>query len=78
MKTRKFFNRLAILSAGFFVVGVILLIVENIFYQYVDENGVLHESMFLPLGTLFLIVGVVGVLVWVGVKVFTPLFSSSK
>jgi len=32
---------------------------ENTFYQYLDEDGVLHESMFLPLGALFILIGIV-------------------
>lgn len=37
--------------------GSALLIIENRFYQYVDESGLLHESLFLPLGLLVLILG---------------------
>ena len=48
------------------VAGLVLLLVggvfvwlENTFYQYLDEDGVLHESMFLPLGALFILIGIV-------------------
>lgn len=41
----------------FIVLGVIFIILENIFYQFIDKNGILHESLFLPLGVLFFIVG---------------------
>lgn len=40
-------------------VGVISLIMENYHYQYLDEQGVLHESLFLPLGMCSLITGAV-------------------
>ncbi len=34
------------------VTGVAFIVLENTYYQYVDENGVLRESLFLPLGAL--------------------------
>jgi hypothetical protein len=37
--------------------GVISLLVENTFYQYIDRNGVLHESLFLPLGIMSIGIG---------------------
>jgi hypothetical protein len=43
--------------------GFIFLFLENTFYQYLDEDGVLHESFFLPLGCLSLIFGGVGLLI---------------
>ena len=41
----------------FLLIGAIFLLVENKFYQYIDEKGLLHESLFLPLGILALISG---------------------
>ena len=38
-------------------IGVFFLICENLFYQRIDENGFLHESLFLPLGTFLVIIG---------------------
>lgn len=49
--------------------GLVFLILENTFYQQVDEQGVLHESLFLPLGALCLCIGVFVVLVWGIVKI---------
>ncbi len=39
-------------------IGIIFLIIENTFYQYLDENLVLHESLFMPLGVFTSILGV--------------------
>ncbi len=64
------------LSKGI-ISGVILImlsyasyIAEKIFYDYIDENGVVQESLFLPLtfilgfiGLAFLVVGVVSFLI---------------
>jgi hypothetical protein len=41
----------------FLMTGVIFLSLENSFYQYLDVDGVLHESLFLPLGVFALIIG---------------------
>ena len=49
------------------VLGFTFLFLENTFYQYLDEDGVLHESFFLPLGCLSLISGGLGLLV-TGIK----------
>ena len=38
--------------------GIIFLILENTFFQYVDNDGILHESFFLPLSVLSIAVGV--------------------
>jgi len=49
------------LVAGLFflLIGGAFVWLENIFYQYRDEGGVLHDSMFLPLGVLFILIGIV-------------------
>ena len=41
----------------FLLIGVISLFLENTYYQYIDENGYLHESLFLPIGVFSLIIG---------------------
>ena len=48
-----------ILFSGLFflLAGVSFLFLENTFYQYVDEDGFLHESFFLPLSVFSLIIG---------------------
>ena len=47
------------------VLGVTFVLLENTFYQYLDDDGVLHESFFLPLGCLSLIAGGLGLLITV-------------
>jgi hypothetical protein len=39
------------------VLGILFILLENFYYQYVDTNGLLHESLFLPLGALSLLLG---------------------
>ena len=49
--------------------------IENTFYQYIDENGVLIESWFMPLSFLFIFLGGMGLLfiavktIWLGIKI---------
>lgn len=42
-------------------IGVVCVFLENSFYQYVDENGVLHESFFVPLAAVSLLLGIIGI-----------------
>jgi hypothetical protein len=51
------------------VLGIVFLCFENIFYQYIDENGVLHESLFMPLGVFSLLLGGIG-LFFIAIKTF--------
>ena len=37
--------------------GIAFILLENIFYQYIDEDGILHESFFMPLGFLSIFLG---------------------
>jgi hypothetical protein len=39
--------------------GLASLAIENIFYQYLDDEGFLHESMFMPLGFLSIFSGTI-------------------
>lgn len=38
-------------------IGILFISLENIFYQYIDENGFLHESLFMPIGIILLLIG---------------------
>lgn len=42
------------------LVALVSLFIENTFYQYLDEDGFLHESLFLPLGAFSLLLAAVG------------------
>jgi hypothetical protein len=39
--------------------GSLSLVAENIFYQYIDNEGFLHESLLMPLGAFSIIVGII-------------------
>lgn len=41
----------------FLLFGILFLFFEKYFYDFVDENGILQESLFLPIGTIFIILG---------------------
>ncbi len=41
-----------------FGLGVLSLIVEETFYNYLDADGFLHESLFLPIGAILTILGI--------------------
>ena len=43
-------TRLLYLSCVLLCVGVCFLAIQSLFFGYVDEHGVLHDSLFLPLG----------------------------
>ncbi|MBN7820150.1 DUF3955 domain-containing protein [Bowmanella sp. Y26] len=45
------------IGLALWLLGGVLLVLEHHFYQYVDVNGVLHESLFLPLGVLSFVLG---------------------
>lgn len=39
-------------------IGFSSLVIENTFFQYLDDNKILHESLFLPFGAFTIILGV--------------------
>nr|WP_281064418.1 DUF3955 domain-containing protein [Isorropodon fossajaponicum symbiont] len=49
------------MSLFLLLLGSVFLFLENTFYQYIDTQGWLHESMFMPLGAFSLILGVAGI-----------------
>lgn len=51
-------TRVLFAGLAFLTIGISCLFIENIFYQYLDDDGVLQESFFMPLGALFLAFGV--------------------
>ena len=50
-------NTMLITSLLLLLVGIAFLLLENTFYQYIDEDGILRESFFMPLGFLSIILG---------------------
>ena len=59
----KYKNTMIITSLLFLFLGITFLLLENVFYQYIDEEGILHESFFLPLGFLSFFLGLTFLLV---------------
>ncbi len=49
-----------IFSLVLLIVGITCILLENIFYQYIDKDGVLHESLFLPLGVVCVLLAGIG------------------
>ena len=52
--------KVLIASLVLLIVGIACVFLENILYQYIDEDGVLHESLFLPLGVVFILCAGIG------------------
>ena len=57
------FNKAPYLGALLLLIGIVFLFLENTFYQTIDENNVLQESLFMPLGAFAFITGGFSVLV---------------
>lgn len=56
-------NRLLLAGLVGIGAGSASLLMEKEFYSDLDENGVLQESFFLPLGSLLLVAGVLLLLI---------------
>ena len=52
-----FTNKTLLASLLLLGLGILSLIAESTFYQFLDNDGYLHESMFLPLGMISITVG---------------------
>lgn len=50
-------NNILLSGVFFTLIGVVFGFIENTFYQYIDEDGLLHESVFMPLGVIFAAIG---------------------
>ena len=59
------------------LIGVLSLIMQNTFYGYVDAEGILHDSIFLPLGVFACIGGVVTLLITGLLVVYHKYFKNS-
>ncbi len=44
-------------SLFFLVLGIVSFVIQNTFYGYIDENGILRDSFFLPLSVISLFLG---------------------
>ena len=46
-------SKLSITGIIFITLGIISGFIQNTYYGYIDADGVLHDSLFLPLAFLF-------------------------
>lgn len=53
------FSKLFWTGILFIFLGVISYFAEQVFYGYVDENGLLQESLFLPLAFILGFIGLI-------------------
>ena len=67
-------NKIFITSISLIILGIISLFIENTFYQYLDEEGFLHESLFLPLGIFSLIIGIIFFILYCCIKSYKRFF----
>ncbi len=44
-----------------FFIGAAFIFFENYYYKFVDDQHLLHESLFLPIGAILLFVGGIGI-----------------
>ena len=51
------FTRLSLIGVAFIVIGAVCGIIQNVFYGWIDADGFIHDSLFLPLSYLFLFAG---------------------
>lgn len=56
-------------------VGLICAFIQNTFYGYVDEEGVLNDSLFLPLSVLFFLAGS-ALLIAVTIQILFKIYST--
>ena len=62
-------NKIFMLGLILLGLGVLFFILENLFYQYIDNTGVLHESIFMPLGVISLLLGALVFILFIVQKV---------
>jgi hypothetical protein len=52
--------RVLVASLMLLAIGVACIVLENSFYQYIYNDGLLHESLFLPLGVICILLAGIG------------------
>ncbi|HBY84276.1 MAG TPA: hypothetical protein DEO86_00210 [Colwellia sp.] len=63
-------NKIFILSLLLLSLGIVFIVAENSFYQYVDDKGVLHESLFMPLGMISIFMGILALFFYLIQKIW--------
>lgn len=55
---------------GLTLVGAVFLFIQNRHYGYIDEQGILRDSLFLPIGAFSLILGFALLALFAGITVY--------
>ena len=53
--------KVLIFSLVLLAAGITCIVLENTFYQYIYKDGALHESLFLPLGVISVLLAGIGI-----------------
>ena len=61
-------TRLSLIGVTFIAIGAVCGIIQNVFYGWMDADGFIHDSLFLPLSYLFLFAGVLLLLISILIK----------
>lgn len=56
-------SKLSILGIVFITLGIISGFIQNTYYGYIDADGVVHDSLFLPLAFVFAGIGLLILLI---------------
>lgn len=63
-------KKLFIASAVLFLIGLVFGWIQNSYYGYVDAEGILRDSLFLPLSVFSLLLGVILSVIAAGLLAF--------
>jgi len=67
----KYKGKAIVASILLLFIGCVFFLLENIFYQTIDEDGILHESLFMPLSFLSIFFGLIILLAIIISKLIT-------
>ena len=70
-------TKLFLASLFFMILGILSLFMENIFYGYIDQNGVLQESFFLPMSSFSFSLGLVAMIFSI-IRLYLKRFNKSR
>ena len=70
-----FKNKILAVSLFLFLLGIAFLALEYTFYQYVDAQGWLHKSLFLPFGAFGILIGDFGLSISALIAIFSAIKS---
>jgi len=70
-------SKLLWLSLVLLALGILFGAIEQTYYQYIDENGVLHESWFFPLGFICFLLGGI-ILIFVVFRTIWSYFKNNR